>query len=101
MKRILTAVALSSVALLALAEKDACTQIAEAAEVAMEARQEGITMLELARSMDDAGVSASDKKFAMSIASMAYKHPIVQGKEAKANAIKEFGNEAYIGCSGG
>lgn len=101
MKRILTAVALSSFTLLAHAERDTCAELADAAEESMRARQEGITMLELSRSMDDAGVPAAQKKAAMSIVAMAYKRPVVEGAEAKLKAIQEFGNEAYIGCSGG
>jgi hypothetical protein len=101
MRRILTAVALSSVALLAHAERDTCAELADAAEAAMQARQLGLTMLELSRSMDEAGVPAAQKKVAMSIAAKAYKKPIVEGSEAKLKAAQEFGNEAYIGCTGG
>lgn len=101
MKRILTAVVLSSVALLAHAERDTCAEIADAAEVSMQARQTGMTMLEISRSLDDNGVPAAQKKVIMSIAAKAYKHPMVEGSAAKAKAVKEFGNEAYIGCTGG
>jgi len=101
MKRIFTAVVLSSVALLAHAERDTCAEIADAAEVSMQARQMGMTMVEMARSLDESGVPAAQKKVIMGIAAKAYKRPMVEGYAVKMKTAKEFGNEAYIGCTGG
>lgn len=101
MKRILTAAVLSLVALHAHAERDTCAELADAAQTYMQARQLGVTMLELSQSMDESGVSPEMKKVSMSIAAKAYKRPIVEGYEAKLKAAQEFGNEAYVGCTGG
>lgn len=75
---------------------DFCDAIAEMAGNAMDARQKEVPLKDF---INAARKTSGEKgKPYEPMIFEAYKRPLVQGKEAKASAVKEYSNLAYIGC---
>lgn len=75
---------------------DFCDKIAETAKVAMSARQQELPLKDFINATRKH--SPEKSKLMEPIIFEAYKRPLVQGKEAKASAIQEYSNLAYMGC---
>lgn len=76
----------------AFSAEDSCTKISSLAQEAMAARQSGALLQDSIKGIGDGS------KFAQVVVMKAYEKPINQTKDGKAQAIKEFQNEAYRAC---
>ena len=75
---------------------DFCDAVSELAANAMEARQKEIPLKDFVNATR--GNDPKRSKPYEPLIFEAYKRPLVQGKEAKASAVKEYSNLAYMGC---
>lgn len=92
MKKLMILAVMMMVALNASAkETDTCKNIAEVAETIMDARQSGVSVVDM---MEIAGDNDLMKKMVI----YAYKQPKYNGAEFRRKEIASFKNEFYIAC---
>ncbi|PJB17001.1 MAG: hypothetical protein CO117_13315 [Flavobacteriaceae bacterium CG_4_9_14_3_um_filter_33_16] len=79
-------------------ESKVCKEVSSIAISVMEVRQNGVNIQDLTELLDQKTFSKDIEIIIKNIIIVAYKNPIVTGKENKEAVVKEFAEQVFIFC---
>lgn len=94
---LIAALAFASPAAAAPGTLSDCTALSQAAHTAMQTRQTGVTMHEVAGALSSS-LDGTDLALALAIFEAAYAEPLFSTEEYKVQAANEFASSVYLMC---